>query len=457
MHKIIIKDLNKTRSNPKFLCNAPFASMKISYLGEVSPCCYNAALISDYSIGSIMDIWNGKNYQQYRKAMKKGILPDACSICKNSLKNREYASVKIHQYDNLKVSRIFPNKIRKIEISQSNLCNLECIMCNGFASSSIRKNREKENPVMLPYMHKFREEVKPLLPDMQEIVFLGGEPFLNPLYYDIWEDMIAINPQCTISVVTNGTILNDRIKSLLERGNFKINLSFDAMTKETYEAIRVNAKFEETMTNMKYFGNTLAQQGKRLNIPICILKINRFEIPDLVRFCNKNNYSINLVNVYKAINVAVQSLSSIELIELKDFYLKQQFSEPNDISKKNIIEFKELTQRLDRWIVLAKKREKFPEGYDLKNDMVDTLQIKLIDNIYNALKSKGLSKDIIDIRMCQIKNIFDKTFTILPEYYKSNHFFYKLTTISPELYIDTIPLASPNSLRLFWEELFFYL
>ena len=250
-------------------------------------------------------------------------------------------------------------------------------MCNGLASSSIRENREKKEPVHNQYMHKFRNEIKPLLPNMQEIVFLGGEPFLNPLYYDIWGDMIAINPKCKISVVTNGTILNDRIKSLLERGDFKINLSFDAITKETYEAIRVNANFEETMANMKYFGNTLARQGKQLNIPICPLRINRFEIPDLVRFCNDNKYSINFPNIVGAIDVALFSMSSSDLKEIKDFYLNQNFSETDNNSKRNIMEFRELTQRINKWIELAIRKENFKEHFDLKADMVEDLKKQL--------------------------------------------------------------------------------
>ena len=231
----IIKELNKTRHNPKFLCNAPFASMNISFWGTASPCCYNNALIDDYSVTSLTEIWNGDNYRKYRRAIRNGDLPEACSICNTCLLNGEYESTKIHQYDNLKVSRIFPNKLRKIEIASSNICNLECIMCHGEASSSIRKNRENKEPIQNQYMYKFRNELKPLLPSMQEIVFLGGEPFLNPLYYDIWEDIIAINPKCKISVVTNGTILNDRIKLLIERGDFKINLSFDAIKKMSLE------------------------------------------------------------------------------------------------------------------------------------------------------------------------------------------------------------------------------
>ena len=110
---------------------------------------------------------------------------------------------------------------------------------------------------------------------------------------------------------------------------------------------------------MKYFGDTLARQGKQLHIPICPLRINRFELPDIVRFCNDNKYSINFVPfVMGATDVAMHSMSSLELKEVKEFYLNQNLLELDDNSRKNIIEFNELTLRLDRWIGLAIKREK---------------------------------------------------------------------------------------------------
>ena len=451
----IIKKFNKTRYNPKFLCNAPFTSMNISFW-ETSPCCNNIDLIDDYSIANISEIWNGENYRQYRKAIRNGDLPDACSFCKNKLLNGEYESVKIHQYDTLKVSRIFPNKIRKIEVTLSNICNLECIMCHGVASSSIRINREKEEPIDFSYMQKFRTEIKPLLPYMQEIVFLGGEPFLNPLYYDIWEDMISINPKCKISVVTNGTILNDNIKSLIERGNFKINLSFDAITKETYETIRVNAKFEETMANMKYFGETLARQGKRLHIPICPLRANRFELPDLVRFCNDSKYSINFVDVLWATNVAMYSMTSSELKEIKDFYSRQTFMVTDTNSKKNITEFNELTQRIDRWIELAVRRENFKDIFDLKTDMVESLKKQLYEKISETLSRKNIDKDSINEQINQFKKTQDQLMSSLPEYYYSNHFFQKLLAVPSEKYITIMHQASMTYLKDAYKDLFFY-
>ncbi len=426
----IIKELNKTRSNPKFLCNAPFTSIKFNINGIASPCCYNTYW-DNYLSHSINEIWNGSIYNSYRSAIKRNELLEACANCEIALQNKEFHSVKIHQFDDLKVSRFFKNKIRKLDLSLSNVCNLECIMCRGYYSNRIRQNREHLPPIDIIYGQKFRNEIKPLLPDMQEIVFLGGEPFLNPLYYDIWEDMISINSRCTISVVTNGTILNDRIKSLLERGNFKINLSFDAITKETYETIRVNAKFEETMANMKYFGNTLARQGKRLHIPICPLKINRFEIPDLIRYCNENSYSININLMGWSYNISMDYLSSNELKEIKDFYLNQRFLINDDNSKYNIAEFKDLILRIDNWIEKKIEMEHYLECADLGRDKIAEYKVIYCQNALYGLKKMGYNdKDANVLAIDSLKKI-ENGLSAMSEYFNSNHLYKKLATLSP--------------------------
>ncbi len=439
IEKKILFSFGRHRKSNKFLCNAPFSSIQICIDGTISPCCYNTrsdkSMMACYPENSLSQIWNGEIFSSYRRCMRNKELPKACEICENGLRNGEYESVKINQYDCLKVSRIWKNKPRLIEMTLSNNCNLECIMCNGTLSSSIRANREKRPPSKSIFGQDFRMELCEFIPDLQEMVFAGGEPFLNPLYYDIWEDAIRLNPKCYLSVVTNGTILNDRIKSLLERGNFKINLSFDAMTKETYEAIRVNAKFEETMANMKYFGDTLAQQGKHLNIPICPLRANRYELPDLVRFCNENKYSLNFGNVYGAEEVALYSLPISELKELKDFYSRQVFSEKDRTSQWNNMQFKELTKRIDQWIFDQEKKEaekeKFLKNVDLGKDKIEEYKKITFQNTLCELKRIGYSEDDANTLCIAALKKLENALSTMPDYFNSNHFYKKLTTLSP--------------------------
>jgi hypothetical protein len=208
---------------------------------------------------------------------------------------------------------------------------------------------------------------------------------------------------------------------------------------------------------MKYFGDTLAQHGKKLHIPICPLRANRFELPDLVRFCNDNKYSLNFVNVNGAVDVALYSMSSSELKELKDFYFSQTFMETDVNSKKNIMEFCDLSHRLDRWIGLAIRRENFKEYFDLKTDMVEEYKKQLYKKILETLSHKKLDNDSINKQLNQLEEIIKHLLSSLPDYYYSNHFFKKLLNLSPELFLTILTESYITNLKNFSEDLFFYL
>lgn len=454
--KITLEKFNKTRSHSKYLCYAPFTSMKISMDGRVSPCCYNKSLDDLYLSKSLSDIWKGDVFNNYRNNIKKGKLPLSCVVCEKSILNNEYNSVKIHQYDNYKVSRLGKLRPRIIEMALSNTCNLECIMCNGRLSSSIRKNREKLPALEEFFDDRFRIELQDYIPYLQEAVFAGGEPFLIPLYYDIWEDIIRLNPTCKISVVTNGTIMNDKIRVLMEKGNFKINLSFDSITKKNYETIRVNANFDKTLANIEYFGSVLKRKGGRLHIPICPLKINRYEIPELVRFCNMRGYSLNFVSMSGAVSHVMSSLNSQELEKLKIFYKTQQFDENDKNSTENIHEFDDLVSRLDNWIKSAIRKENFETNFDLGKSNVSKLKKEFIDNLNKGLKLLFNNNEECkkNKKIALLK--FEETMLELPEYFESNHFYTQLLKYSPLVILNALLNHHVSFIVENSKEIFFY-
>jgi len=405
--------------------------------GRVSPCCFNKSMDEQYFTKSLQDIWKGDVFESYRKNIKKNRLPAACFNCAKSLQNGEFHSVKIRQYDNIRIPKFQKIKPRVIEMALSNNCNLECIMCNGRYSSAIRKNRENLPQLESKFGQTFRNELLEFIPGLQKAVFAGGEPFLIPLYYDIWEDIIRINPACEISVITNGTVLNDKVKGLLDRGNFNVVLSFDAVKKETYEKIRINALYEETILNMEYFDNYLKLKGKRLHIPVCPLKENRFEIPDIVRFCNQRQYSMNFVTVTSSFSHAMWALSSSDLKQLKEHYLMQKFENRNEISGTNIKEFNDLVSRIDIWIKEANLRENFESKFDLSQSNVKELKQKFFVNINKCL-SDLYSGNEYSVKNQIIQNNFKEALSELPDYFESNHFYTVLNKISPSAIINIL-------------------
>lgn len=448
-----LKALNSVRNNPEYLCHAPFVSMKISMDGRVSPCCYNKDMDDLYPVKNLQNIWEGEVFKSYRKQIKKNIFPAGCKTCENSFLNEEFESIKIPQYDVYRLNKKMP---RMIELALENTCNLECIMCDGNHSSSIRKNIEKLPPVQSIFGNSFREEFKRFIPHLQEVVFAGGEPFLIKLYYDIWEDIIKINPDCEISLVTNGTVLNEKIKDILSRGKFKINLSFDAVSKEVYESIRVNARFETVKQNMKYFAEYLNQRSRRLHIPVCPLQINRFEIPDLVKFCNEENYSLNFVHVSGAFNSALWSLDSTELRYLKDFYNSCVFNISSDLHKQNYKAFLELIRKIDEWIVGAEKREDFRKQFDLGCNILPEIKKRFNSNVHSKLIMMYDDEETANLKKTEFDEKFGIIMNKLPDYFESNHFYLQLEKLSTSVIVVAVLNHSPEVMAEKCHELFFF-
>jgi sulfatase maturation enzyme AslB (radical SAM superfamily) len=163
---------------------------------------------------------------------------------------------------------------------------------------SLEKNREGKPPVESPYDDAFVEQLKPYIPFLQEVKFYGGEPFMILIYYKIWELAVQLNPSIRLSIQTNATMLNSRIKDLLEAGNFHINISLDAVTREVYEAIRLNAKFDAVMENVNWFIDYCKRKNTFIGISACAMQQNWRDIPNILTFCTKKQVQLYLHTVF---------------------------------------------------------------------------------------------------------------------------------------------------------------
>ena len=157
------------------------------------------------------------------------------------------------------------------------------------------------------YDDAFVEQLTPLLPHVQGCFFVGGEPFLQPIYYRIWE---RIPPHVCVEIITNGTILNDRVINILQRLNCGISISVDAVEKTAYEAIRQNACFERTMANIDRFRDVLAARGRPLGIMCCVMRANWRHIPEMLHFCNARGMVLSFSEVYLPLDHALHTLAA---------------------------------------------------------------------------------------------------------------------------------------------------
>ncbi len=325
--KAALEAYSKTRDPSKGgqLCYAPSVNLNFEQNGNATACCYNRRFIlGRYPKDSLQDIWNGDRVQELRELLRNNDLSKGCQLCEEQLLAGNFSGLRARSFDRVvdhpqaKTSNALMPRIMEFEIS--NTCNLECVMCNGYFSSSIRRNREKLEPFKNVYDDAFVDQLRPFLPYLVQAKFLGGEPFLNPIYYKIWDAIAEVNPAIDVVVTTNASIMNAKVKDFLNRLRPTISISCDSLDKKTYELIRKNGSFDRFRENLDIFLGAAALSGKTLAFGICPMTNNWKTIPDVYKFSNENKVCFGVNTVIWPPDLSIKSFSAKKMDEVIRFW-----------------------------------------------------------------------------------------------------------------------------------------
>jgi molybdenum cofactor biosynthesis enzyme MoaA len=437
-------NLSRSEDISNFVCKAPFSNMFFDVNGKVHACCLSWKCSEEIQNNSIDRIWKGEKFNLLRNKIIEKDLSFACNICNSQIKNNNSHLALSNMFNGFaKFNTEYPVMM---EFELSNTCNLECIMCNKNFSSSIRKNRDKLPPVKIPYDDDFILQVEKYIPYLEKARFVGGEPFLTELYYKIWDRIIVINPQITISVGTNGTILNDRIKKLLEKGKFEIVFSIDSLIKNNYEMIRKNADFDTVINNLDFFRDYCLRKGTFFNIAVCPMQQNWTELPGLVKYCNEKDVDIFFNTVIEPFECALWPLSGEKLDEIRVYLEKQNISECHGKTEShNITRYNELINQIKTWKEKSLIRERNIGNHDNaesgKSRFIFEKKIKdfINNNEDHSFKDKNQKID------CFINKI-DKISGELPVYIDRDYLFSILNGMDIKSVADRLINSSIESL-----------
>lgn len=316
-------------------CKAPSVTLYFDKSGEVYPCCVNRVFsYGNIKSSSLKEIVFGQKKKLLQEKLNQKNYNLGCSMCGNHILNGDLKSSHQFTYNHINIKNNFLGIYPQIfEFEISNNCNLMCTMCGGEFSSTIRSKIDKLPPFKFLYDDKFLEEMVFFIPHLNLCKFLGGEPFLIPFYYKIWDKIIEINKSCAIHITTNTTILNDRVKTLLENNNVKLICSIDSLIKETYEKIRINANYENVMSNLHY----MFRSNSIVAFSVTPTVYNMYEIPSIVNYCQEKNISLRLNFAHSFLKGAVHDYSkeifihqlSTEKIKRYVEFLNSEFSKNN--------------------------------------------------------------------------------------------------------------------------------
>jgi len=347
--EVSVEEYQRKRTTPHrdSVCNAPLTNLYFQADGRAAPCWKYYPWKPPYwsPERSIADIWHGPELNKVREALAEDRFIGRCSDCEHAILTGDEPLAAA--YDNDRPIGAWPTML---ELELSNLCNLECVMCNGLLSSRIRKNREGLEPLDVPYDDTFVDQVTELLPHLHELRINGGEPLLQPLVHLLGTRVAEHRPDLRITIATNGTVMNSKVRKLMDSCTLHFNISIDSLIPERYEGIRVHADFAKLMANVDVIHEYCRTNDRTLCIMVNPMRENWDEMPEFVRWCNDRDLPIWFNTIREPEALAIHSLSRSEIDHIVTTWEAEVFPEPvTHMEQRNAGIFAQLVHQARTW------------------------------------------------------------------------------------------------------------
>ena len=234
----------KLSSELKFgqtFCPLPFISYHLDVRKHRKLCCISKHVVSD------------ERLQEIQTSLLDNQPVSECQVCYdkeqlNLLSRRQLQLKDWVKYPDILNSAIESPKVYDYDLRYSNLCNLECQMCNPVDSSAIAQRQGRVFPF---FQHEPDIEINP---DAKRIYLAGGEPFMIKSFSRLLETID--NKECEIVINTNGTILTDHMLTALDKfTNINFTVSIDG-----YGALNEKIRKNSGWDNIEHNVDLLAQR-----------------------------------------------------------------------------------------------------------------------------------------------------------------------------------------------------
>lgn len=295
-------------------CEAPRRAVYFDVDGSVRACC-----AARRAIGSVDEpqrrsldaIWSGDEARRLREAVQIGDLSLGCEECGVTAGTLGRSATLAHHFD--RWDGPVGGAPVDLEFALSNTCNLRCVMCNGFLSSSIRAQREHLPPLPSAYDDRFFDELTPWLATARRVAFKGGEPFLATEARRVMDLLLELGTEAEVKVTTNGTQWSDRIERYVTGLRMSPIISVDAMDRSLLEAIRVGVDAEVLWRNIDRFEAAARSVGERITFSYCLMRDNWQELAPLLVEAERRGAYVHVSYVHQPSTAALARLSADEL------------------------------------------------------------------------------------------------------------------------------------------------
>ncbi|PZO41450.1 MAG: hypothetical protein DCF19_09610 [Pseudanabaena frigida] len=196
-----------------------------------------------------------------------------------------------------------------IRIEPIHTCNLRCVMCHV---SYEKLTNAKIDVSLLAKRLKGLEG---------KWVDIGAthEPTAHPSFSDLVLSLSDLDMK--VNMTTNGTLLTPNLVKTIADCNFEmVTISFDGCRKETYESIRRNANYEQTISRILDFKNTV-KNDVFFMVNNTVMKRNMNEVVESVDFWETMDFNA-LFFIAMVVRDSNEILANESLAKQMDAYYK---------------------------------------------------------------------------------------------------------------------------------------
>lgn len=140
----------------------------------------------------------------------------------------------------------YGRKIDYMRISVTDRCNLRCVYCVPEEGVSCLEREKLLSDEEIVRIAEAAAQV-----GVSHLKVTGGEPLLRKHLSGLAERLSRIPGIDTVTLTTNGILLPDQIKELVEAGISGINISIDTLDEERYRNLTRGGKLSEALAGLR--------------------------------------------------------------------------------------------------------------------------------------------------------------------------------------------------------------
>lgn len=257
-------------------CGAFDSGLTIHPDGKATPCCqFDMNLAKNIDELDWSDPW---------KDLRNG---KGCDACRHS------GTVYRTAFNNH-----FNNKfaVRFLDVRNSNLCNMECVICNSYYSSKWAERLGHEKKFV-------KSNFNIDLNQVERIYFAGGEPFLNKTHWDVIENILC--PELVDLVYsTNLTHLGNIEEKWKKFNGVFVNASLDGVGKFG-EQVRPGLNWERWQENLK---KVLSYNNVKVEIACTVSIVNIWHLQEIKNFADEVGVTVRFYRMVHPDYLCVSAL-----------------------------------------------------------------------------------------------------------------------------------------------------